>query len=77
MTNPSRSGVTSGNLIAVEADYEFPQIGERYALVTMCTGGGQGVAVVFEQMEYFVPAVMALRERGTSPTAQVQLTTRA
>jgi acetyl-CoA C-acetyltransferase len=29
--------------------YELHRTGGRYALVTMCIGGGQGIAAVFER----------------------------
>jgi acetyl-CoA acetyltransferase len=30
--------------------YELHRIGGRYAVVTMCIGGGQGIAALFESM---------------------------
>ena len=39
----------SGAAIATKAIYELQRSGGRYALVTMCIGGGQGIAVVFER----------------------------
>jgi acetyl-CoA acetyltransferase len=35
--------------ITAKALYELQRIGGRYALVTMCIGGGQGIAAVFER----------------------------
>jgi acetyl-CoA C-acetyltransferase len=40
----------SGAMLATKAIYELRRTGGRYALVTMCIGGGQGIAVVFERM---------------------------
>ena len=37
----------SGAFIATKALYELERIGGKYALVTMCIGGGQGIAVIF------------------------------
>ena len=40
----------SGTIIAIKAIYELERIKGRYALVTMCIGGGQGIAVIFERV---------------------------
>lgn len=40
----------SGAFIATKALYELQRTGGRYALVTMCIGGGQGIATVFERI---------------------------
>ncbi len=55
--NPNGSGISIGHpigatgaLITVKALYELQRTGGRYALVTMCIGGGQGIAAVFERM---------------------------
>lgn len=40
----------TGAILTVKALYELQRIGGRYALVTMCIGGGQGIAAVFERM---------------------------
>ena len=55
-TNPVGSGISLGHpigatgcLLTVKALYELQRIGGRYALVTMCIGGGQGIAAVFER----------------------------
>ncbi|MCK6435578.1 acetyl-CoA C-acyltransferase family protein [Rivihabitans pingtungensis] len=40
----------SGALIATKALHELHRVQGRYALVTMCIGGGQGIAVVFERL---------------------------
>jgi acetyl-CoA acetyltransferase len=42
------SGAT-GTILAVKALYELHRTGGRYALVTMCIGGGQGIAAIFER----------------------------
>ena len=54
--NPNGSGISLGHpigatgaLITVKALYELQRIGGRYALVTMCIGGGQGIAAIFER----------------------------
>jgi acetyl-CoA C-acetyltransferase len=53
--NPNGSGISLGHpigatgaVITVKALYELQRIGGRYALVTMCIGGGQGIAAIFE-----------------------------
>jgi len=40
----------TGCILTVKALYELQRSGGRYALVTMCIGGGQGIAAVFERM---------------------------
>ena len=40
----------SGAVIATKALYELQRTGGRYALVTMCIGGGQGIAAIFERI---------------------------
>jgi acetyl-CoA C-acetyltransferase len=40
----------SGAFLATKALYELHRTGKRYALVTMCVGGGQGIATVFERV---------------------------
>jgi acetyl-CoA C-acetyltransferase len=40
----------SGAFLAVKAIHELHRTGKRYALVTMCIGGGQGIATVFERL---------------------------
>src|SRR5213082_1843722 len=56
-TNPNGSGISLGHPIAatgciltVKALYELRRISGRYALVTMCIGGGQGIAAIYEAM---------------------------
>jgi acetyl-CoA C-acetyltransferase len=55
--NPNGSGISLGHpigatgaLITVKALHELQRIEGRYALVTMCIGGGQGIAAIFERM---------------------------
>jgi len=55
--NPNGSGISLGHpigatgaIITTKALYELQRSGGRYALVTMCIGGGQGIAAVFERM---------------------------
>ena len=56
-TNPNGSGVSLGHpigatgaILTVKALYELRRTGGRYALVTMCIGGGQGIAAILERM---------------------------
>jgi acetyl-CoA C-acetyltransferase len=39
----------TGALLTVKAIYELHRTQKRYALVTMCIGGGQGIAAIFER----------------------------
>lgn len=41
----------TGAIITVKALYELQRIGGKRALVTMCIGGGQGIALAFETMD--------------------------
>ena len=36
-------------IVTTKAIYELHRTGGRYALVTMCIGGGQGIAAIFER----------------------------
>ncbi|MEB4590299.1 acetyl-CoA C-acyltransferase family protein [Candidatus Thiothrix sp. Deng01] len=56
-TNPNGGAIAlghpvgcSGAFIATKALYELERINGRYALVTMCIGGGQGIATIFERL---------------------------
>jgi acetyl-CoA C-acetyltransferase len=56
-TNPNGGAIAlghpvgcSGAFIATKALYELQRISGKYALVTMCIGGGQGIAAVFERI---------------------------
>jgi acetyl-CoA C-acetyltransferase len=56
-TNPNGGAIAlghpvgcSGAFIATKALYELERISGKYALVTMCIGGGQGIAVIFERL---------------------------
>jgi acetyl-CoA C-acetyltransferase len=56
-TNPNGSGISlghpvgaTGTILTVKALYELQRIGGRYALITMCIGGGQGIAAIFERV---------------------------
>jgi len=56
-TNPNGGAIAlghpvgcSGAFIATKAIYELQRIAGKYALVTMCIGGGQGIAVIFERV---------------------------
>jgi acetyl-CoA C-acetyltransferase len=55
--NPNGSGIALGHpvgatgaIITAKAIYELHRAGGRYALVTMCIGGGQGIAAIFERV---------------------------
>jgi acetyl-CoA C-acetyltransferase len=54
--NPNGSGISlghpvgaTGSIVTVKAMYEMQRTGGKHALVTMCIGGGQGIAAVFER----------------------------
>lgn len=56
-TNPNGSGISLGHpigatgcILTVKALYELRRTGGRYALVSMCIGGGQGIAAIFQAM---------------------------
>lgn len=56
-TNPNGSGISLGHpigatgcILTVKAVHELHRTGGRYALVTMCIGGGQGIAAIFERL---------------------------
>ncbi len=56
-TNPNGSGISlghplgaTGTICTVKALHELRRIGGQYALVTMCIGGGQGIAAIFESL---------------------------
>jgi acetyl-CoA C-acetyltransferase len=40
----------TGAILAIKAIYELQRSGGKYALVTMCIGGGQGIAGIFEKL---------------------------
>lgn len=55
--NPNGSGISLGHpvgatgaIITTKAIFELHRIQGRYALVTMCIGGGQGIAAIFERV---------------------------
>ena len=55
-TNPNGSGISLGHpvaatgaILAVKSLHELKRTGGRYALATMCIGGGQGIAAIFER----------------------------
>jgi acetyl-CoA C-acetyltransferase len=55
--NPNGSGISLGHpvgatgaILTVKAMYELKRTGGRYALITMCIGGGQGIAMVIENV---------------------------
>ncbi len=54
--NPNGSGISLGHpvgatgaIITTKALYELVRVKGRYALATMCIGGGQGIAAIFER----------------------------
>jgi acetyl-CoA C-acetyltransferase len=56
-TNPNGSGISLGHpvgatgaILVVKSLYELQRTGGRYALDTMCIGGGQGIAAIFERV---------------------------
>ncbi len=56
-TNPNGGAVAlghpigaTGSILTIKAIYELHRSGGRYALVTMCIGGGQGIAAIFERL---------------------------
>src|SRR6056297_1536418 len=57
LVNPNGSGISLGHpigatgcIITVKALHELARCNGRYALVTMCIGGGQGIAAIFERL---------------------------
>lgn len=59
-TNPNGGAVAFGHpigatgcVLTIKALYELHRIKGRYALVTMCIGGGQGIAAIFERLPSF------------------------
>jgi acetyl-CoA C-acetyltransferase len=56
-TNPNGGGISlghpvgaSGAILTLKALYELQRTGGRYALVSLCIGGGQGIAAIFERI---------------------------
>jgi acetyl-CoA C-acetyltransferase len=56
-TNPNGSGISLGHplgatgaIVTVKAIHELHRIGGKYGLVSMCIGGGQGIAAIFQIM---------------------------
>jgi len=56
-TNPNGGAVALGHpigatgcIITIKALYELERIGGKYALATMCIGGGQGIAAIYERI---------------------------
>jgi acetyl-CoA C-acetyltransferase len=57
-TNPNGSGIglghpvgATGAILTVKLLHELHRVGGRFGLVTMCIGGGQGIAAIFERIE--------------------------
>lgn len=56
-TNPNGGAIAlghplgaSGAIIAIKCIYELQRTGKRYGLITMCIGGGQGIAAIVERI---------------------------
>lgn len=56
-TNPNGGAVAlghpigaTGSILVIKAIYELRRSGGRYALITLCIGGGQGIAAIFEKL---------------------------
>ena len=56
-TNPSGGAIAlghpvgaSGTILTVKAMHELERTGGRYGLVSLCIGGGQGIASIFERL---------------------------
>ena len=55
--NPNGSGISighpvgaTGTILTIKCMYELRRTGARYGLITMCIGGGQGIALVIENV---------------------------
>ena len=55
--NPNGSGISLGHpigatgaILTIKAAYELQRTGGTYGLITMCIGGGQGIAMVIERV---------------------------
>ena len=55
--NPNGSGISLGHpigatgaLVTVKALHELARVNGRYAMVSLCIGGGQGIAALFERV---------------------------
>jgi acetyl-CoA C-acetyltransferase len=55
--NPNGSGISLGHpvgatgvILVTKALYELQRLDGRFALATMCIGGGQGIAAIFERV---------------------------
>jgi acetyl-CoA C-acetyltransferase len=55
--NPNGSGISighpvgaTGTMLTIKAMYELRRVGGRYGLITMCIGGGQGIALIIENV---------------------------
>jgi len=67
--NPNGSGISlghpvgaTGTILTVKAMYELKRIHGRYALITMCIGGGQGIAMIIENADYVEAGGEELKE---------------
>ncbi|MCB2109314.1 MAG: acetyl-CoA C-acyltransferase, partial [Rhodobacteraceae bacterium] len=57
-TNPNGGAVALGHpigatgaILTVKTLYELKQISGKYGLITMCIGGGQGIAAIIENLQ--------------------------
>tara|TARA_B100000029_G_scaffold513097_2_gene611618 strand:+ start:2979 stop:4154 length:1176 start_codon:yes stop_codon:yes gene_type:complete len=57
-TNPNGGAIAlghpvgaTGNILTVKLMHEMERTGARYGLVSMCIGGGQGIATIFERLD--------------------------
>ena len=55
--NPNGSGVSIGHpvgatgcMLTIKCAYELERVGGKYGLITMCIGGGQGIAMIIENV---------------------------
>ena len=55
--NPNGSGVSIGHpvgatgcMLTIKCAYELKRVGGKYGLITMCIGGGQGIAMIIENV---------------------------
>jgi acetyl-CoA C-acetyltransferase len=57
-TNPNGGAIALGHpvgatgaILTIKAMHELERIGGRYGLVSLCIGGGQGIATIFERID--------------------------
>jgi acetyl-CoA C-acetyltransferase len=76
-TNPNGGAVALGHpigatgaILTVKCLYELKRIGGKYGLVTMCIGGGQGIAAVFERRGSTPVSFRVLQRKSASISAR-------